>query len=190
MPNWCANGITVRGKDKEQVKRLVEAFDQGKFCNAVIPVPEELMNPETTTWGHGEDEAKRQALREQLTEKYGFQSWYDFCVARWGTKWDVGGDTHAQLHDDELGFDASFESAWAPPVGVYEALVDQGFEVTAYYYEPGMQFVGKWEDGDDEYYEYGGATSDTIREVIGSELDDYFGISEELAQWEEENEQD
>jgi hypothetical protein len=84
---------------------------------------------------------------------------------------------------------ASFESAWAPPTGAYEKLMEMGFEITAYYYEPGMCFVGKWEDGCDDYYEYGSETSATVREAIGEELDDYFCISEEMANYEEsENE--
>jgi hypothetical protein len=67
-----------------------------------------------------------------------------------------------------------------------------GFEIEAYYNEPGMAFCGKWTgdetDSFDDYYEYSGETSETVREVIGEDLDDYFGISEDMAQWEEENE--
>jgi hypothetical protein len=29
-----------------------------------------------------------------------------------------------------------------------------------------------------------------VRDMIGEELDDYFGISESMADWEEENEED
>jgi hypothetical protein len=65
--------------------------------------------------------------------------------------------------------------------------MDLGFEVEAFYYEPGMQFVGKWTDGDDDCYEYGDYDSTTVRDYIGEELDDYFGISESMAEWEAEN---
>jgi hypothetical protein len=57
----------------------------------------------------------------------------------------------------------------------------------AFYYEPGMQFVGKWDNGVDDYIEYGGEDSTTVRDTIGEELDDYFGISDSMAEWEEEN---
>jgi hypothetical protein len=67
--------------------------------------------------------------------------------------------------------------------------MDLGFEIEAFYYEPGMQFVGKWVDGDDDCYEYGGYDSTTVRDYIGEELDDYFGISESMADWEEENQE-
>jgi hypothetical protein len=50
--------------------------------------------------------------------------------------------------------------------------------------------VGKWADGIDEYYELGGEDSSTVRESIGEELDDYFAISESMADWEEQNEEE
>jgi hypothetical protein len=53
-----------------------------------------------------------------------------------------------------------------------------------------MGFVGKWEDGCDEYYELSGENSQTVRQAIGDELDDIFGISESMAEYEEENEED
>jgi hypothetical protein len=65
--------------------------------------------------------------------------------------------------------------------------MDLGFEVEAFYYEPGMAFAGKWDNGIDEYYEYSGEDSTTVRESIGAELDDYFGISESMAEWEADN---
>jgi hypothetical protein len=68
--------------------------------------------------------------------------------------------------------------------------MELGFEITAYYYEPGMCFVGKWEDGCDDYFEIGGYDSTTVREAIGEELDDYFAISEGMSDWEEQNQED
>jgi hypothetical protein len=63
-----------------------------------------------------------------------------------------------------------------------------GFSIRAYYDEPGMAFCGKWEDGEDDFYEYGGYNSETVRDLIGEELDDMFGISESMANYEEEQE--
>jgi hypothetical protein len=59
--------------------------------------------------------------------------------------------------------------------------------VTLYYYEGGMAYVGKWEEGSDDYYELSGETSETVRSAIGDELDDMFGISESMREYEEEN---
>jgi hypothetical protein len=190
MPNWCSNHITVRGTDPVAIKRLADAFDAGEFCGTVVPMPEEL-NITSGRLGDGAEQAELEAKSKANLEKYGYANWYDFNVANWGTKWEIGGngDT-AEIEEDGLSFSAPFESAWSPPTGVCEALVEQGFEVTLYYYEPGMGFVGKWEDGCDDYYEYSGENSNTIRAAIGDELDDMFGISESMAEYEAEQEED
>ena len=190
MPNWCSNHITVRGTDPVAIKRLADAFDAGEFCGTVVPMPEEL-NITSGRLGDGAEQAELEAKSKANLEKYGYANWYDFNVANWGTKWEIGGNGDvAEIEDDGLSFSASFESAWSPPTGVCEALVEQGFEVTLYYYEPGMGFVGKWEDGCDDYYQYEGENSNTVRAAIGDELDDMFGISESMAEYEAEQEED
>lgn len=190
MPNWCSNHITVRGTDSAAIKRLADAFDNGEFCGTVVPMPEEL-NITSGFLGNGDEQAELERKSAANLEKYGFANWYDFNVAKWGTKWEIGGngDT-AEIDVDGLSFSAPFESAWSPPIGVCEALLEQGFDVTLYYYEPGMGFVGKWEDGIDDCYEYDGETAATVRAAIGDELDDMFGISESMAEYEAENEEE
>ena len=188
MPNWCSNGVTITHEDTAKIAALAEAFKEGKFCNHVIPVPEDL---QIVAGRVGADDNAEQIELERRTkeniEKYGAGNWYDFCVSRWGTKWDVTDECGVDITNDGRTMSASFESAWSPPCGVYEELVDQGYEVIAYYYEPGMGYVGKWEDGIDDCHEYGSENSKTVRDAIGEELDDYWGISESMAEWEEEN---
>ena len=190
MPNWCSNHITVRGTNPAEIERLATAFATGGFCNAVVPMPEEL-NITSGFLGNGAEQAELEAKSAANLEKYGYANWYDFNVANWGTKWEIGGngDT-AEIEEDGLSFSAPFESAWSPPTRICEALLEQGFDVTLYYYEPGMGFVGKWEDGCDDCYEYAGENSDTVRAAIGDELDDMFGISESMAEYEAENEEE
>lgn len=184
MPNWCSNGVSIKHKDPTKIKALADAMIAGKFLDHVIPVPECLKNPGGSTWG-GPESGLYDSIRAENRSQTGFASWYDFCTTRWGTKWDVDCEG-VDVSDDGTTVTCSFESAWAPPMGVYEMLVDGGFEVTAYYYEPGMAFVGKFEDGVDDCYEYSGYTSKTVRAAIGEELDDYFCISENMAEWEED----
>jgi hypothetical protein len=50
------------------------------------------------------------------------------------------------------------------------------------------RFVGDENDYADDYYEFSGHDSTTVREAVGEDIDDYFGISDEMAQYEEENE--
>ena len=174
MPNWCNNGITLRHADPQMIQRAAKALQEGKFLQEFIPCPEELL-----------DAVANFKTNDDMVAKHGYSSWYDFNIANWGTKWDVESD-NVEIEDANT-VTAGFDSAWAPPIRAYEQLMEQGFEVVAFYYEPGMAFVGKWDNGADDCYEYGGATSDTVRELIGEELDDYFGISESMADWEEEN---
>ena len=190
MPNWCSNHVTVRGTDPAEIQRLADAFAEGKFCNAVIPVPQDLTDTVSGFLGSGDEQKALEAKTAANIEKYGYSNWYDYQVDKWGTKWDVGDQGGGEISDDGLEFSGSFDSAWSPPIGVCEALVAQGFEVTLYYYEPGMAYVGKWEDGSDDCYEYGGEKAATVRAAIGDELDDMFGISESMAEYEAENEQE
>jgi len=83
-----------------------------------------------------------------------------------------------------------FDSAWSPPIAAYEKLTDLGFRIRAMHYEGGMAYAGIWEDGNDDYYEYGGMDSKEIAEALPVELDEAFGISESVAEWEAENAED
>jgi hypothetical protein len=161
------------------IQRAAKALQAGQFLQEFIPCPKELTETVAQFGTNDHEKANR--------EKYGYGSWYDFNTANWGTKWDVNSD-NVEIQDANT-LTASFDSAWSPPTNAYEQLLEQGFEIEAFYYEPGMAFVGKWVDGVDEYYELGGEDSSTVRESIGEELDDYFAISEQMADWEEENEE-
>lgn len=114
---------------------------------------------------------------------------YNWCIQHWGTKWDVGGvGCEFSLISDGCAV-FNFDSAWAPPLTLYSWLVDNGYEVDATYWEPGMAFAGRWTDGDDQCWEYGSMTADEIADTIDPELDEVYGISESVREWEEsENE--
>ncbi len=183
--------MVISHEDSSKMEALVSAIKEGKFCNHVIPVPEDLKIVAGCV-GSDDDPKQIELVRKtaENVEKYGAGNWYDFCVSHWGTKWDVDPYDPEDVVIKDNCIEFGFDSAWSPPIGVYEALVEQGFEVEATYYEPGMAFVGRWFNGDDEFYEYGGETSKTVRDVIGEELDEEYGISESMAEWEEENEEE
>lgn len=185
MPNWCSNGITLRHADPAMIDRVIKGKEG--LLMELLPTPKDLVD--TVSGFMGEDkQAAHEAQQRANIEKYGYKDWYDWNINNWGTKWDFALENVERV--DANTVTAAFDSAWAPPITAYEQLMDLGFEITAYYYEPGMAFVGKWEDGCDEYYEYGGESADTVREAIGADIDDYFGISEEMRQYEEENSED
>jgi len=188
MPNWCNNRVVISHEDTEKLEALVSAIKDGKFCNHVIPVPEDL---QIVAGRVGADDEPDQIELERRTQeniaKYGAGNWYDFCVNHWGTKWDVDPYDPEDVVIKDNCIEFGFDSAWAPPVGIYDALVDQGFQVEATYYEPGMGYVGRWYMGDDDCIDYSGTDSSTVRDVIGEELDDEYGISESMREYEEEN---
>lgn len=187
MPNWCNNVVEVGHEDPAKLKALVEAYNDGRFCSFAIPVPESL---HIVAGRVGDDtDPKQKELEAQEAsnlEKHGYANWYDFCVNRWGTKWDVGGDGHKiELEEGQDNTTLDFDSAWSPPLGVYEALMDQGFRVRAYYYECGMGFAGIFDENGDDYYEVGGMSSTEVADTLPGVLDEMFGISECMAEYEE-----
>jgi hypothetical protein len=188
MPNWCNNTLTLEHENPAMVARAKAAFLNGRLLDEFIPVPTDLQIVAGSV-GDAVEQAKLVEQTELNRVTHGYGNWYDFCVNEWGTKWDVGGDDGV-LNDIEGGIIVSFDSAWAPPCAAYEKLTEMGFKILAMYYEPGMAFAGVWEDGIDDYYEYGGLDSAGIAEELPSALDEAFGISESVAEWEAENAED
>jgi hypothetical protein len=167
------------------IERVRTAFNGEGLLQEFIPVPEELRN--TVSGSMGEDKrAEHEAQQVSNLGKFGYTDWYSFCVNEWGTKWDIGADGNP-AQDIPGGLMLGFDSAWSPPIQAYEKLMDQGFRIRAMYYEGGMAFAGVWDNGSDDYYEYGGLDSKGIAEALPSELDEAFGISESAAEWEAEN---
>ena len=161
MPNWCDNHLTLRHRDVSKLEAAVEAFKENKLFQHFIPLPE-------SGWD------------------------WNFCVENWGTKWESEYD-ESNITMEGNTVRCTFLTAWSPPIGIYKAMCEQGFEVEALYCEPGMCFVGKIQgdelDFNDLYYEYGSEDSNTVRELIGEELDDAFGISELMEEFERDRDE-
>jgi hypothetical protein len=187
MPNWCNNTVEIRHEDPVMLERVRTAFNNGALLAEFIPVPEELQITAGRT-NNPDENQKIVNAEESNREKYGYSNWYDFCVNEWGTKWDVGGDG-AVPHDIDGGIMISFDSAWSPPIAAYEKLTEMGFEIRAFYHESGMCFAGIWEDGFDDYYEFSDMNSLEVADTLPEELDEMFCISEQMAEWEADNEE-
>ena len=190
MPNWCNNYLELEHEDPAMIERAQKAFADAKLLEEFCPVPSSLH----VVAGRVGDDADPKQIELEAQEKsnletHGYANWYDYCVNEWGTKWDVGGDgMTAEIENGRIT--TSFDSAWAPPIAAYEKLADMGFSVRAYYYEGGMCFAGVWEDFIDDYYDLGGMTSEQVKEELPEALDEMFCISEYMAEWEEENEEE
>ena len=188
MPNWCNNSVEIYHEDPAMLERVRKAFDEGTLLAEFIPIPQSLKIVAGCV-GDPDEQKKLEEDTARNKEVHGYGNWYDYCVNEWGTKWDVGADGNP-AQDIPGGLMLGFESAWAPPCAAYEKLTEQGFRIRAMYFEPGMAFAGIWEDGIDDFYEYGGLDSAGIAEELPVELDEAFCISEDVAQWEAENEEE
>lgn len=151
MPNYCYNKLSLEHSDPAMITRAVESFKRGQLLQEFIPCPQDLLET-AKGWSNDEDkQAEMNRICFENTQKYGYPTWYEHNLARWGTKWDVGDDDGIDEQTD-TSVDFAFDSAWSPPIAAYAALEELGFTVTAYYYEPGMGFCGKYELGEDTEY--------------------------------------
>lgn len=129
------------------------------------------------------DPAKMEALKEALKKDIFFEhilpigEWeYDKAVNTWGTKWEASNLSWAVFTPTvDNHIEISFESAWSPPEFVYQQMIADGWDITAYFYEPGMGFVGKYGVDSDGLYEESYNIED---EPIPAELVEMFNIEE------------
>lgn len=159
MPNWCDNTATITFPTN------TDANEFKAHCH------------------HGVADSLFQYFKP-LKDSEG---WYWDRVNEWGTKWDASGvETH---WEDEKRVVIHFSTAWSPPIGVYEKMLENNIIVEATYHEPGMCFVGSWREGFDEYYEYSNSHSREISDLIGEELDMLYDITNQVKEYEDfENE--
>jgi hypothetical protein len=189
MPNWCNNNLTLGHEDPAMIQRAFDALERGEFLQEFIPVPQELKDTMSGSFGDDERQALLEAQTARNVELYGYGNWYDYCVGEWGTKWDVGEQGASDIHPDGKMLHTSFDSAWAPPIEAYDKLLELGFSVNAMYYEPGMCFAGIYDNGSDDTYSDWG-DSEGAKATLPQELDDCFAISESQAEYEDENEEE
>ena len=63
---------------------------------------------------------------------------------------------------------------------MYEKLFEDGFEVYATYYEPGCDFAGIWEDGDDQGITLSDESDKFFEDdAMGRELENQYNILED-----------
>ena len=187
MPNWCSNSVVLFHSDPKMIAKAKKGFKAGKFAYTFCPTPKALQ----IVSGSVNDPVEQNKLDEQQVKnrkKYGYEDWYDFQTNEWGTKWDFGAENGVQ--EVEGGLQLTFETAWCAPLALYSKLEALGFSVEAMYYECGMSFCGMYAEGEDEFYDLSGMSSDTIAVTIPEVLDEAFCISENIANYESEEDND
>jgi len=185
MPNWCDNQITITGPNSviDKIEKIAkEEKGAGGLLNFFQPMPKELR--ETTADG---------SENKKLLKKYGYSDWYGWACDNWGTKWDISEFYGVYIQGDTISF--AFSSAWSPPTGAYEYFLAMNEECSlkAYYYEGGCDFMGVWDNGDDRCYPISETAPDGSKDKFwdteeGEMLDEMFGITEPMAEYEAEQE--
>ncbi len=80
--------------------------------------------------------------QQELRRKYGTDNWYDWCLDKWGTKWEV---SESYLDDwNESSLNYTFNTAWSPPEGIYNELerLFPDLTISWFYREEGVQMAG------------------------------------------------
>ena len=189
MPNYCNNNIVITGPNSviDKIEKIANG-DKGDLLQYFYPMPKAL---EDTTAPLQKDATKEEkAKAKENLKKYGYDNWYDWRVENWGTKWDIMefyNINRKKIGEDESEISLGFDTAWAPALGAYERFIDKNSNCSlkAYYYEPGCDFMGEWDNGMDSCFEVAkyGLDDDFWKQGIGSTLDDYFGITESMCQY-------
>ena len=187
MPNWCSNFVEFTHTDPAQVQRVFAAYKRSELFNEFDPCPPELL----AGVPDGDDYSARvKAWEERNEEEHGHKNWYDWCVANWGTKWDIKEIWEDAEAPDPGGtmIGLSFDTAWAPPVGFYRTMTDEyGFTVEAHYLEEGIGFVGKYtSEDDDDCYELEGLDLTAVPKDIRDHWD-LEDIMESRAEWDHDD---
>ena len=206
MPNWCNNNISITGPNsvidkiekivKEEENTDLSSKEKGEtpgLLQFMAPMPKELEG--TTSPSSSAD--KPQPMID------GFDCWYDWRVENWGTKWEVcefyGVDRqyHSENNEGESTITFGFDSAWSPPINAYEQFLrdNEDCSLKAWYYEGGCDFMGIWDNGDDQCWAISeiapkGSTDKFWKTPEGKELDEMYGISDSMAEYESQQEEE
>ena len=153
MPNWCENDVTIECEDLDSILDFLHDEENLFSFDKLIPYPQEYIE---------KDKAAEAAFKEgnYLPDGYN-QGGYNWCIENWGTKWDACETKMDRVDKDLIVF--HFDTAWAPPEPVIEALAKKfpTAIVSHEFFEGGMGFSGS------ARYEFG--------ELVERNLGDYCG---------------
>jgi hypothetical protein len=118
MPNWCENILNIADCSPELESYLKE---NGLSFEKIKPTPPEMLE------GNG---------------------WYNWRLQNWGTKWDLSEQEQREVADqlisESADFQATFMTAWSPPLQAIAALSEMfpHDQFTLDYFESGCWFAG------------------------------------------------
>lgn len=126
IPNWCTNELVI-DIPKHLLDDVVEAITtQRKHSTCQMTFSALIPEPGGDDWD---------------------TLWYEWRIANWGTKWDLGeADAFIRYDRADGGYRlmAEFNTAWAPPIPWVATLAEKfpEAEIEISFDEPGMDFSG------------------------------------------------
>lgn len=136
MPNHITNITIIRG-DKAKIQEVLRVVGKTMDFNKIIPMPKELKDTERAYYA---DEEKQKALDQKRAEnkaKYGFESWYEWALANWDTKWNAYDHRKTKVEryaEDKYLITYGYLTAWSCPVAILCALSKKfGVYIDHYY---------------------------------------------------------
>jgi len=161
MPNWCDNRMTLSHDDVSKIDALEAEMEKKNAEGRSMAEPFNHLCPNPT----GEWD-------------------YAWSCNNWGCKWDANIIDWDRQDDNTITIYC--DTAWAPPIALYEYLTEQGWTVDAVYHESGMAFAGVYtSEGGDDCYEYS-ITDQTSIDDLPVEVQDFAGLEDAHQNWKEE----
>ena len=149
MPNWCSNTAEIRNDDVSKID-AIETF---------------LKEFDTKE----QEEKDKTGLLQFLIPNPTGEWDYGWSCENWGTKWDICSpwdtDEIYVADDGKETYVFKFDTAWSPPIPIYDAMMDQGFNLVARYVEYGCGYHGEYGVDGDFYH-------DSIED--GDEIDEHL----------------
>jgi hypothetical protein len=106
MANWVENRVEITGERAKEVVKCLLA----KGFGCAIERPKEL------------EQVKMNTENKEMIEKYGYNDWYSWSIANWGTKWNIGPeDIIVEVLTDSLAV-LEFDTAWSEPLQAMVAI--------------------------------------------------------------------
>ena len=146
MPNWCHNRVSFYSENEQAINKLYKIFTSENVFNQILPAPDwkntpndkgEL--PQTVEMKNSKGEVFTTV--ERFPDGRQDDRWYDWNIANWGCKWEVG---DVECEGEENILECQFETPWSPPEQIFHALREmfEDVEISWFFDEPGMQVAG------------------------------------------------
>lgn len=103
MPNWVSNTLRVIKGDPKEIFEFVRTEKSVFDFNTLVPMPAQIKN--------SNEEVGMCGLK--------VPAWYDWSCENWGTKWNACDSQYSTKDPEHVIW---FDTAWSPPVSVFEAL--------------------------------------------------------------------